>query len=246
MLRVLVVDDNAGMRLVLQKAVEKAGHTVVGQADNGEDAVKQVEALRPDVLFIDVEMPGMDGVEAARRIQDIDPKVVIVFATAHEEYRKEAFEIYAYDYLMKPFAIERVAATLERVQQQQQGLITEPIQEKKAAPENSKIEKLLVRHKDGISLVKLEDIVLVQRENRATAIYTATEKHISNETLSELEQRLPSPPFFRAHKSYIINVNHITRIYPYGRWTYIVKFEGTDMDALMTQERYGLLQKYFS
>jgi Response regulator of the LytR/AlgR family len=245
MLRVVIADDNEGMRLVLRKAVEKAGHQVVGEAANGEEAVTVVEAAKPDVLFIDVEMPGTDGVEAARRIQDLNPRVAIVFATAHEEYRKEAFEVYAYDYLMKPFAIERIAETLDRLDQQQQGDVLPPLLEKKAEPLR-KVDKLLVRHKDGISLVKMEDVVLIQRENRATAIYTATEKHISNETLSELEQRLPSPPFFRAHKSYIINVDHITRIYPYGRWTYIVKFEGTDMDALMTQERYGLLQKYFS
>jgi two-component system LytT family response regulator len=106
-------------------------------------------------------------------------------------------------------------------------------------------EKLLLRHKDGISFIDTKDIILIQRENRATVIYTPGEKHVTSETLSELEQRLPAGRFFRCHKSYIISVERITRIYPYGRWTYIVKLKDTDLDALMTQERYAELQTYF-
>lgn len=243
MLRIMIVDDNEGMRNVLDKAVKKAGYQVVAKAANGVEALEQLEKAKPDVAFVDVEMPEMDGIETAKRILDVDPKIAIVFATAFEEYRKEAFELYAYDYLMKPFAISRIGETLERIEKQKSGEFPGPIE--KVEGEKT-VDKLLLQHKDGISLVNQDDIVLIQRENRATAIYTAKEKHLSNETLSELEQRLPTPPFFRAHKSYIINVNHIKRIYPYGRWTYIVKFEGTDMDALLTQERYGILQRFFN
>lgn len=244
MLKVVIADDNSGMRNILRKAVEKAGHSVLGEAENGAQAVALVETLRPDVLFIDVEMPEMDGVDAARKIQDIDPRIVIVFATAHEEYRKEAFELYAYDYLTKPFAIQRIGETLGRIQAQRAGTDMPPALEKSSPA--IKVDKLLIRGREGMTLLDIDDIVLIQRENRSTAIYTTKDKHISGETLSELEQRLPLPPFFRAHKSYIINVNRITRIYPYGRWTYIVKFEGTDMDALMTQERYSVLQNFFA
>ena len=114
-----------------------------------------------------------------------------------------------------------------------------------APPPQTKSSKLLLRHKDGLSLVDASDIILIQRENRSTVIYTPTEKHVTSETLSELEQRLPADKFFRCHKSYIVNIERITRIYPYGRWTYIVKLKDTDLDALMTQERYAMLQNYF-
>ena len=241
MLKVMIADDNEGMRLVLKKAVEKAGHQVVAMADCGEKAVELADELRPDVIFMDIEMPGMDGVETAKRIQDIDPRIMIVFATAHEEYRKEAFEVYAFDYLVKPFQIARLTETLDRISELKAGNLSAAA----APPKVQKNSKLLLRHKDGLSLVDASDIVLIQRENRSTVIYTTTEKHVTSETLSELEQRLPSDKFFRCHKSYIVNIERITRIYPYGRWTYIVKLKDTDLDALMTQERYATLQEFF-
>ena len=241
MLKVMIADDNEGMRLVLKKAVEKAGHQVVAMADCGEKAVELADELRPDVIFMDIEMPGMDGVETAKRIQDIDPRIMIVFATAHEEYRKEAFEVYAFDYLVKPFQIARLTETLDRIAELKAGNLSAAA----APPKVQKNSKLLLRHKDGLSLVDASDIVLIQRENRSTVIYTTTEKHVTSETLSELEQRLPSDKFFRCHKSYIVNIERITRIYPYGRWTYIVKLKDTDLDALMTQERYATLQEFF-
>lgn len=242
MLNVLIADDNEGMRLVLRKAVEKAGHRVMAEAASGEEAVQKAEENRPDVIFMDIEMPGMDGVEAARRIQDIDPRIFLIFATAYEEYRKEAFEVYAFDYLVKPFEVKRVEETLERIENLRLGRMEAAIP---APSKPSRSSKLLLRHKDGISLVDAADIILIQRENRSTVIYTPNEKHVTSETLSELEQRLPADKFFRCHKSYIVNIERITRIYPYGRWTYIVKLKGTDLDALMTQERYATLQEYF-
>ena len=242
MLKVMIADDNDGMRLILRKAVEKAGHQIVGEASDGAGAVDMVEEVRPDVIFMDIEMPQLDGVEAARKIQDIDPRIFIIFDTAHEEFRKEAFEVYAFDYLVKPFEVKRVGETLERIERLQEGKMPEPVM---APPPQTKSSKLLLRHKDGLSLVDASDIILIQRENRSTVIYTPTEKHVTSETLSELEQRLPADKFFRCHKSYIVNIERITRIYPYGRWTYIVKLKDTDLDALMTQERYAMLQNYF-
>ncbi|MGI6150985.1 MAG: LytR/AlgR family response regulator transcription factor [Christensenellales bacterium] len=242
MLNVMIADDNDGMRLVLRKAIEKAGHKVMAEAKNGGEAVQKAEATRPDVIFMDIEMPDMDGVEAARRIQDIDPRIFLIFATAHEEYRKEAFEVYAFDYLVKPFEVKRVTETLERIENLRSGRMESAIP---APPKPQRSSKLLLRHKDGISLVDAADIILIQRENRSTVIYTPGEKHVTSETLSELEQRLPSDKFFRCHKSYIVNIERITRIYPYGRWTYIVKLKDTDLDALMTQERYVTLQDFF-
>ena len=134
--------------------------------------------------------------------------------------------------------------TLERMEALAQGKEAPPLPAEKQ-PVVGRTEKLLLRHKDGMSLVNAKDIILIQRENRATVIYTPEEKHVTSETLSELEQRLPLGKFFRCHKSYIVNLERITRIYPYGRWTYIVKLKDTELDALMTQERYTMLQTLF-
>ena len=119
-LRVLIADDDAGMRAVMRKIVERVdGFTLAGEADNGKDALALAEKERPAVVFLDVEMPEINGVECARAIQDMDPNTVIIFATAHEGYMGDAFEVYAFDYLMKPFKVERVIQTLERARERQ-------------------------------------------------------------------------------------------------------------------------------
>ena len=117
-IRVVIADDEPGMRMIMRKMIEKAvGFTLCGEADNGPDLLKLVEQYKPQVCFLDVEMPGMTGLECAKAIQDTDPRTILVFATAHEDYMAQAFEVYAFDYMVKPFKVERVMKTLERIRQ---------------------------------------------------------------------------------------------------------------------------------
>ena len=114
-IRVLIADDNEAMRLIERKMIGKVeGFTLVGEAKDGLECIEMVERLRPQIVFLDVEMPGKTGVEAARIIQDMDPSIILIFATAHDEYMGDAFEVYAFDYLVKPFKVERVLKTLEK------------------------------------------------------------------------------------------------------------------------------------
>ena len=106
--------------------------------------------------------------------------------------------------------------------------------------------KLMLRHREGVSFLDMESILLIQREERSTVIYTANgSKYVTGDTLSELDARLPRDMFFRSHKSYIVNLNHIESISPYGRWTYVIRLAGTQLDALITHERYAELQQMF-
>ena len=117
-IRVVIADDEPGMRMIMRKMIEKAvGFTLCGEADNGPDLLKLVEQYKPQVCFLDVEMPGMTGLECAKAIQDTDPRTILVFATAHDDYMAQAFEVYAFDYMVKPFKVERVMKTLERIRQ---------------------------------------------------------------------------------------------------------------------------------
>lgn len=110
-LRVLIADDDAGMRTVMRKIIAKVeGFTLVAEAGDGKTTLELTEQLKPNVVFLDVEMPQMSGVECARAIQDMDPSIVIIFATAHDTYMGDAFEVYAFDYLVKPFKVDRVIA----------------------------------------------------------------------------------------------------------------------------------------
>ena len=180
-------------------------------------------------------------------IQDMDPSIVLIFATAHDQYMGDAFEVYAFDYLIKPFKVDRVMKTLERARDRIGRIDEKPLPElPKAAPKVA-AGRLMLRHRDGVSFISMEDILLVQREDRSTVIYTrGGGRFVTSDSLGETEARLDPAVFFRCHKSYIINLNQISNITPYGRWTYIVRLEGTEHDALITHEKYEELERMFS
>ena len=243
--RVLIADDEEGIRLILRKRIEKTeGFLVAGEAATGDELLALYETLKPDVVFLDVDMPGKTGVECARVIQDQNPACILIFATGHEEYMGDAFEVYAFDYLVKPFKLERLDNTLARIRALRPGDGQETV--KKPAVVKNAVGRLMLRHKDGVSLVAMSDILLVQREERATDIYVAGGgRSVTAETLSETEARLDADVFFRCHKSYIINLTRIRDITPYGRWTYIVRLDGTEHDALITHDKYEELERMF-
>lgn len=246
-IRILIVDDDDGMRLIMRRFVEKAGgFQIVGEAKDGRELIRLNEQTHPQVILLDVEMPVMKGVECARIIQDINPKTILVFATAHEKYMGDAFEVYAFDYLLKPFREQRVMKTLALIRSR----LAEEAEERAVKPEtprNVAPRKLMLRHKEGVSFVDMEDILLIQREERSTVLYLAGgERLVTSDSLSELDERLPDDMFFRTHKSYVVGLRHIDSITPYGRWTYVVKLRGTTHDALVTAERLEILQKMFA
>lgn len=249
---VVIADDDAGMRAVMRKMIERVeGVKLVGEAQDGRELLAQVEQKRPKLVFLDVEMPQMSGVEAARIIQDTDPSVILVFATAHDRYMADAFEVYAFDYLVKPFKLERVLKTLERardvlLRRTQEEPVPNPTQ--KAVPRaRATAGRLMLRHREGVNFVAMEDILVVQRENRATVLYMkGGVRFVTSESLGDIEARLDPEIFYRCHKSYIINLREIDSITPYGRWTYVVRLCGTQQDALITHERYEELERMFS
>ena len=107
--------------------------------------------------------------------------------------------------------------------------------------------RMMLKHKEGLTFIDIPSILLIQREERSSVLYLADgSRFISSDSLGDFETRLPQDTFFRSHKSYIINLNHIDTISPYGRWTYIVKLRGTDRDALITHERFEDLEKLFA
>ena len=252
-IRVVIADDQAGMRLILRKMIAKAeGFTLCAEAENGTDVLEMVERHKPHVCFLDVEMPGMTGLECAKAIQDTDPHTMIVFATAHDDYMAQAFEVYAFDYMVKPFKVERVMKTLERIRQvmrMRSGQGEAPqapvtaIKARSAAASG----RIMLRHKEGVNFVNQSDILLVQRENRSTVLYATDGRRFeTSEALGDVQERLDPQIFFRCHKSYIINLNVIDSITPYGRWTYVVHLVGTTQDALITHEKYEELESMFS
>ena len=243
-IRVMLVEDEAGIRLILRKIIEKHEEfEIVGECEDLAETVIQFRRQKPEVVFLDIGIKGQSGVECARILTDLDPKVKIIFATAHTEYMSDAFELYAFDYLVKPFSIDRVNRTLNRIAEMGNPKKTE-VDEKIVKSEHRR-DKLLVKGKESMSFVDIPEIILIQRENQATAIYTEQDCYVTSASLSELEKKLDPEQFLRSHKSYIINLSRISRIEPYGRWTYVVHFKGRKEDALLTAEKYEEIKKRF-
>ena len=251
-IRMLIADDDAGMRLVMRKLAESAeGYELVGETEDGRQLIELYDELRPEVVLMDVEMPEMTGIECARAIQDRDPRTVLVFATAHEEYMASAFEVYAFDYLVKPFRVERALQTLERIRERLRGGVAEAIEvsapERRGENPERVSDRMMLKHRDGISFIDIPQIAMVMRENRATILLMQDgARYVVGDGMAELDERLPDELFFRTHKSYIVNLNLIESVAPYGRWTYVVKLKGLKEDALITHERFEELQKRFA
>ena len=254
-IRTLIADDDTGMRLLIRKLVERSeGYELAGEAENGEQLLGLYEAEKPDMVILDVEMPVMTGIECARAIQDQNPRTLIIFVTAHEQYMSDAFSVYAFDYLLKPFRMERAEETLKLARMRLAAPTACP--PFKAAPASAELlpnkaasapARLMLKHREGVTFIDLDQILLVQREERATVLYTLDgQRYVTGDTMGELVDRLPDSTFFRSHKSYIVNLNLIDSIMPYGRWTYIIKLRGTTRDALITTERFEALQKRFA
>ena len=259
-IKILIADDDAGMRLVMRRLVEQAeGYALAGEASDGAELIRLYDEHRPEVVLLDVEMPELSGIECARAIQDRDPRTVLVFATAHEEYMANAFEVYAFDYLVKPFRVERAMETFRRIRERLRGGAVAPMPLPEdvevpggvpsAAPEPAMPPvpgRMMLRHREGVSFVDVPDIAMVMRENRATVLLMKDgARYVVPDGMAELDERLPDEIFFRTHKSYIVNLNLIESIAPYGRWTFIVKLKGLKDDALITHERFEALQKRF-
>src|SRR5262249_8399495 len=158
---------------------------IVGEAANGQEAIEAVEKLAPDLLFLDIQLPGMTGFEVLERITEVPD---VIFTTAYDEFALRAFEVNALDYLMKPIAPARLEAALARVK-----------------PRNvaSRLEQVFVRDGERCWIVRTEDIALLESEGNYTRLYFREERPMIPRSLSALEERLDPQTFFRADRRYL-------------------------------------------
>ncbi len=244
MIKVMVIEDEPEIRKLLRKIIERQdGFEVVAEAGDFAGAVKEFAKYKADVVFVDIDLNGESGLECAKILLELNPKLKVVFATAHSEYMANAFEIYAFDYLVKPFNMERVVKTLSKIKESSMPTVVEKTTVGGQLEQHK--EKLLIKGKEQICFVDKKEIVMVERVDGTTRIVTKEETYCTSVSLSEIEEKLPVSDFMRCHKSYLINLTMISRIEPYGRWTYVVKFKGMEETALITASNYEKLKQMF-
>jgi DNA-binding LytR/AlgR family response regulator len=226
-LRTVVVDDEQLARERLRSFLRALdGVEIVGEAADGPEAVKLIEEKRPDLVFLDIQMPGMDGFGVLRAVSHT-PQVV--FATAYDTYAIQAFEVQAADYLLKPISRDRLAEAVRRVRtRRENGTAAPNVQELMRAlqqRERRHVTQLPVHKGRQILIVPIEDIFWFEVEYRLVYAHTASERYMTSFTLKDLEERLDESVFFRAHKSRLVNLNQVKAIVPWfgGRFKLVMR-----------------------
>lgn len=228
MLKILLVDDELPARDELRYLLSFTPEVkIVGEADNAAEAIGLVTKLQPDVVFLDISMRDISGLEAAAIIRKVAPETVIVFATAYDEYALQAFEIGAVDYILKPFEQERITKTLLRLKSLQPEELRSAASRLDNMLENSKIQihKLPVEKAGKIRLLNYADIIYAYANTGNVIVVTADEELIYGSTLSELEERVAGTNMLRVHKSYIVNMDKVQEVVPWFKGTYWLKVE---------------------
>ena len=250
-LRVLVVDDEQLAREELCFLLDQIGGTeVVGQAANGVDALRLIGDLTPDVIFLDVQMPGLTGFEVARRLIGANVGSQLVFVTAFDQYAIEAFSVNAVDYVLKPVDIKRLEQTLDRVRRRvveaqaaRLPLSTADLERVVEAVQarQGRRDQLAIRVGETFVLVQAADVIHASLVDDAILVVTNTVSGTSNyRTLDELQARLDPAVFWRVHRSHLVNITKIKEIVPWFSRNYLLKMrdpKATEIPVSRTQTK---------
>ncbi len=218
-LRVLIVDDEPIARKVLrQELICLGGIVIVGEADNGEAALSQITAQAPDLVFLDIQMPGMGGFELLNRLQGGRLPVVIM-VTAFDQHAVRAFEAGAIDYLLKPISQQRLQQAVERAARLHHNpqLVAENILHlQQMAPAESpgqpRIQKIIGKAGDEYFLLNPDEVLAFQANGDTVTILTAKQRYLANHSLKTLEERLGNTSFRRIHRNALVNINQIRKL----------------------------------
>ncbi len=210
-LRVLVVDDEEPARTLLREYLAAAGVEVVGECRNGFEAVKAVNELGPDLVFLDIQMPKLNGFEV---LELLGPDVPVVFATAFDDHAIRAFEVNAVDYLLKPVSPERVAIALERARTRVAARVPMPVAElaKASRPAGGPVTRLVVRQGPRVQVIPVDRLDYAEAQDDYVALHAEGKSHLKQQTLTDLESSLDPARFVRIHRSYVLNLDRLSRI----------------------------------
>jgi DNA-binding LytR/AlgR family response regulator len=221
-LRALIVDDEAPARAHLRTLLEELeGIELVGEAANAMEAEKLLRAMEHDVVFLDIRMPGMDGVEAAEVFAELPKSPMVIFTTAYEEYAAKAFEVGAADYLLKPISRSRLEKALHRAWDRR---LTNGGGATPGAPrakEGRTLQYVTARRGHKMILVAVEDIAFINVEGEIVHVFTADDSYVAlAPSLDQLEKGLAGANFFRGHRSYLVNLTFVAEVVPMFNRTY--------------------------
>lgn len=214
-IRTIIVDDEELARQVLRELI--AAHPeleIVAECANGFEAVKAISELRPDLLFLDIQMPKLTGFEV---LELAGSGMAVVFTTAYDEYALKAFEVHAVDYLLKPFGADRFESAMRQAREKlgRTPRVTELAQAARAPGEF--LDRLVVRDGSRVTIIPIEKLEYVEAQDDYIALVAEGRKHLKQQTIGSLEASLDPARFLRIHRSYLVNLEQIAKIEPFGK-----------------------------
>lgn len=218
MIRAIIIDDEPLARLIVKEYLQPFSQIeVLQECNDGFEGVKAIMQYQPDLIFLDIQMPKINGFEM---LELIEQPPAVIFTTAFDEYAIKAFETHAVDYLLKPFSKERFDKAIEKFVnqpflQQQKKATEDLLQSNTELPAQN--ERIVVKTGGKIKIIPVPEIQYIEAADDYTKIFTAAGSFLKNKTMSFFETALPQNQFVRTHRSYIVNVQEITRIDPYEK-----------------------------
>lgn len=230
----IIADDEPLSRSLMKKLLEAENIRIVAEAESGSQALRACEESRPDLLFCDVRMPDMNGLETAAALTQLEKPPLLVFITGYSEHAVEAFERAAFDYLLKPVRPERLRKTLDRIRD----LLASNVSQPELAP----LRRLPIRTDYALRLLRVEDVICAITKQKRVHVHTNSEEFKTNYTLTQLEQVLPVEDFMRIHASAIVRMDKIEEINFLGNHTYDVRLSN-GIIAPVGRGQYAELQR---
>lgn len=223
---IIIDDEPLACQMVQEFLQPHQNITVVAVCHDGFQGVKAIQQYKPDLVFLDIQMPKINGFEM---LELIDQPPAIIFTTAFDEYAIKAFELHAMDYLLKPFSQERFDKALHKFLQQPAAASPAAgtaalLETAAAAPQQA--DRIVIRENSNIRIINLQEIWYVEAADDYVKIVTNNGAYLKNRTMAALEQQLPPQHFVRIHRSYIVNLKEITKLHPHEKDSYLVQLKG--------------------
>lgn len=223
--KALIIDDEQLARELIKNYLKDfSGIQLIGECENGFEGARLIAELKPDLVFLDIQMPKLNGFEM---LELVDDPPEIIFITAHNDFAIKAFEMNAVDYLLKPYSKERLLAAIdkatERLKAGQQK--DETIRELIHQPLTETLERIVVKSGSKIRVIPVDKIIYLEAQDDYIMIYTDEGKHLKQGTMKHYEDHLDHSAFIRVHRSYIVRVDQVVQIEPYTKETYMLKLK---------------------
>lgn len=216
MITVLIIDDEPLARSIVRSFLEEKGdYSIVGECANGYEGLKAIDSLKPDLVFLDIQMPKINGFEM---LELVDDPVSVIFTTAFDEYALKAFETCAVDYLLKPFTEDRFDQALNKWKNSRPSEPAKQLHEVSKQPDDHL--RIVIKDGSSIKIIPIQDVTYLEAYDDYVKVHTSEKKYLKKKTLAYYEKTLDSQQFVRIHRSFIINLMELTGIEPFEKNSY--------------------------